>query len=164
MPNASAASVTVGPLADNASYHWQARAKDNVGHTSAWAAFPITLGNPETATDFSVQQPPVQLGFTVEPVSTAVGAAITPAIQVTALGANSQPSTGYTGNVTMTIEANPGGGTLSGTITVAAVAGVATFADLSINRAGTGFTLRATTFLPSLTIVSAPFDITHRKP
>ena len=41
----------------------------------------------------------------------------------------------------MAIGTNPGGGTLSGTTTVAAVAGVATFSNLSINKAGTGYTL-----------------------
>ena len=36
--------------------------------------------------------------------------------------------------------ANPGSGTLGGTLTVAAVNGVATFSNLSINKAGTGYT------------------------
>src|SRR2546430_17508951 len=52
-------------------------------------------------------------------------------------------ATGFTGNVQVAIEANPGGGTLSGTATVAAVAGVATFSTLSINRTGAGYTLTA---------------------
>jgi hypothetical protein len=42
------------------------------------------------------------------------------------------------------IGANPVGGTLSGTTTVAAVAGTATFANLSIDKAGAGYTLAAT--------------------
>ena len=50
----------------------------------------------------------------------------------------------YNGNVTVAIGTNPGSGTLSGTLTVAAVNGVATFSNLSINKAGTGYTLTAT--------------------
>jgi hypothetical protein len=50
------------------------------------------------------------------------------------------------------------GGTLSGTKTVAAVAGVAIFATLGIDQAGTGYTLVATaTGLTAAT--SAAFDI-----
>src|SRR5207249_8764663 len=41
------------------------------------------------------------------------------------------------------IGANPSGGTLAGTATVAAVSGVATFSGLSIDKAGTGYTLVA---------------------
>ena len=46
-------------------------------------------------------------------------------------------------SVTLAIGTNPGGGTLSGTTTVAAVNGVATFAGLSIDKSGTGYTLTA---------------------
>ncbi len=45
--------------------------------------------------------------------------------------------------VTVAIGNNAGGGILSGTTTKNAVAGVATFSDLSINQAGTGYTLTA---------------------
>jgi hypothetical protein len=45
--------------------------------------------------------------------------------------------------VTLTIGSNPSGGTLSGTLTVSG--GIATFSDLSINVAGDGYTLHATT-------------------
>jgi hypothetical protein len=51
--------------------------------------------------------------------------------------------TNSTANVTMNIGANPAGGTLSGTATVAAVAGTATFSDLSIDKAANGYTLSA---------------------
>src|SRR5438034_1393792 len=96
------------------------------------AAFNITAG---TAT---------QLVFSVQPSSTTAGATITPAVQVTALDASNNTATGFTGNVTVAIGTNPGSGTLTGTATVAASAGVATFANLSIDKAGTGYTLTAT--------------------
>jgi hypothetical protein len=52
--------------------------------------------------------------------------------------------TTFTGNVTVAIGTNPGTGTLSGTLTQPAFTGVATFANLSINKAGSGYTLVAT--------------------
>jgi len=64
-------------------------------------------------------------------------------VEVTAQDAFGNVATGFTGNVTLTIGSNPGGGTLNGTTTVAAAAGVASFATLSINNAGVGYTLRA---------------------
>ena len=50
----------------------------------------------------------------------------------------------YTGPVSIALAAHPGGATLGGTLTVNAVGGVATFGDLSVDKAGTGYTLRAT--------------------
>jgi hypothetical protein len=85
-----------------------------------------------------------QLIFSVQPANTAPGAAITPAVQVTALDAGGNVATGFTGTVVVAIKTNPGGGTLSGTTSVAAGSGVATYSDLSINNAGTGYTLQAT--------------------
>ncbi len=96
------------------------------------AAFNITAG---TAT---------QLVFSVEPTNTVAGGAITPAVQVTAEDASGNTATGFTGDVTVAIGANAGGGTLSGTKTIAASGGVATFSTLSIDKAGTGYTLTAT--------------------
>ena len=55
--------------------------------------------------------------------------------------------TGTAQNVTLAIQNNAGpGGVLSGTPTVAVntTTGVATFSGLSINKAGTGYTLTAT--------------------
>src|SRR5439155_1347991 len=99
-----------------------------------------------------------QLVFSVHPSNTTAGTTITPAVQVTAQDAQGNTATGFTGNVTTAIGTNPGGGTLSGTNTVAAVGGVATFATLSIDKLGTGYTLTvAAGGLP--TVPSAPFNI-----
>src|SRR2546426_2324391 len=57
----------------------------------------------------------------------------------------------------MALAVNPGGDTLSGTKTVVATNGLATFSDLSINHAAPGYTLRATS--SGLTVTSAPFAI-----
>src|SRR5439155_1118317 len=116
-----------------------------------------------------------RLAFTVQPGSTTAGAAIAPAVRLTALDAGGNPvpgfsgavtvadalgntATGFVGNVTVAIGTNPAGGTLGGTRTFAAIAGVATFPSLSINQAGSGYTLSATAV--GLTgATSAPFDI-----
>ena len=100
------------------------------------------------------------LVFTVEPISATAGTSLAPAIQVTAKDGSGNVQTGFTGNVTLTITAGTGtgGATLSGTTTQAAVAGVATFSNLSIDRSGTGYTLSSTG--AGLTgSTSAAFDI-----
>ena len=62
--------------------------------------------------------------------------------------------------VTLSLSANPGGGTLSGTLTVAVVNGVATFGDLSLDQPGVGYTLHATVGGSLPDIDSDPFSIT----
>jgi subtilisin family serine protease len=99
-----------------------------------------------------------QLAFTVQPSSPFQGSAITPAVQVTARDAWGNTATGFTGTVAVTIGSNPSGGNLSGTTAATAVAGVASFADLRIDSAGTGYTIEAAaTGLPSTT--SSPFEV-----
>ncbi len=99
-----------------------------------------------------------QLSFTVAPSTTVAGATITPGIQVTALDALGNTATGFNGTITVAMGTNPGGGGLSGTKAIAAVAGVATFPDLSITRNGTGYTLTAKA--TGLTTATSPsFDI-----
>ena len=59
-------------------------------------------------------------------------------------GANNLKTGGSPVLISMAIDANPGGGTLSGTTTdVPTSAGIATFADLSIDEPGDGYTLAA---------------------
>src|SRR5437867_2031311 len=100
-----------------------------------------------------------QLVFTVQPAQPSAGATITPAVQVTVLDGQGNTATGFTGNVTVAFGSNPGGGTLAGTTTVAAVSGVASFASLSIAKVGTGYTLTAAAAgLPAAT--SAAFNVT----
>ncbi|HKA60756.1 MAG TPA: hypothetical protein VKD28_19230, partial [Gemmatimonadales bacterium] len=100
-----------------------------------------------------------QLAFTMQPSTATAGATITPQVEVTVRDALGNKVTGFTGNVTVAIGTNPAGGTLSGTTTVAASAGVAAFTNLRIAPAGSGYTLVATrSGLTSAT--SASFDIT----
>ena len=87
--------------------------------------------------------PAAKVVFTVPPRNAAAGAAITPAVQVAVQDAQGNTVTTATTSITVAIGTNPASGTLSGTTTVAAVNGVATFSSLSLNTAGTGYTLTA---------------------
>ena len=126
----------------------------NASHTyTAGGAYTVTL----TATDnlnattavsktVTVNQPPVatQLAFTVKPSNTTVGTAISPPVRVTAQDGAGNTDASFNGTIYIALGANPGGGTLAGTRTIAAVNGVATFSNLSIDRTGSGYTLQAT--------------------
>jgi hypothetical protein len=103
-----------------------------------------------------------QVVFTTPPSSTTAGAIIS-AVQVTARDAQGNTATGFTDNVTMAIAANPGSGTLSGTLSVPAAGGVATFSDLSIDKVGTGYTLAASATGPT-GATSGTFNITEGAP
>ena len=65
-------------------------------------------------------------------------------VKVSAEDANGNVDTSFNGAVTMALDNNPGGATLGGTLTVNAVNGVADFPDLTLNKAGSGYTLQAT--------------------
>ncbi len=111
-----------------------------VGSLAAWACGDGVNGT--AAVD--VNQVATQLAFTVEPTTTTVASSIMPAVQVAIQGALGNLVAGATDAVTVAIGTNPGSGTLSGTTTVNAVAGVASFTDLTIDQMGTGYTLVAT--------------------
>ncbi|HYV97690.1 MAG TPA: Ig-like domain-containing protein, partial [Gemmatimonadaceae bacterium] len=86
--------------------------------------------------------PAAQLAVTTQPLSVAAGAPLR--VVMTALDAHGNIAVGFTGAVSLALASNPGNATLGGTTTVNAVAGVATFAAFSINRAAAGYTLVAT--------------------
>ena len=83
------------------------------------------------------------LRFSIQPTDTLVGHAITPAVKVQVVDAGGVLIGSSTADITIELGTNPGGGTLSGTTTVAAVNGTATFSDLSIDQVGDGYTLLA---------------------
>lgn len=78
-----------------------------------------------------------QLAFSVQPRNAFVAGAPTVLIAVQDASGNTVQSA--TTSITVAIGTNRSGGTLSGTTTVSAVNGVATFGDLSIDKAGTGY-------------------------
>ncbi|HVG59023.1 MAG TPA: hypothetical protein VNA24_10750 [Hyalangium sp.] len=100
---------------------------------------------------------PVRLVFSTQPSDATAGVSLAPAIEVQLLDAFDNQTTS-TANVTVALGANPGNGTLSGETTVAAVAGLASFSTLSVNKASSGYTLVATS--EALSATSTAFAIT----
>lgn len=106
---------------------------------------------------------PTSLAFRTQPGSTRSGAALAPALQVEIRDGGGAVMTGSTAQVTLAISSPPAGVVLAGTVTVAAVGGVATFGDLSVARTATGLRLAASS--PGLSgATSAPFDVTPGAP
>jgi len=98
---------------------------------------------------------PVRLAFVQQPASVGPGQPFSVQVAIQDGFANTVNSTQ---SVTIAIGNNPAGGTLSGTLTRPAVAGIATFPNLSIDNVGNGYTLVATSSgLAAAT--SAPFDV-----
>jgi len=84
------------------------------------------------------------------PESVAAGAPF--GVTVAARDTFGNAATGFTGTVNLVLGANPGAATLSGAGSVAAVAGVATYAAVSLDVAASGYTLVASSAgLPSIT-------------
>lgn len=83
------------------------------------------------------------LVITSQPTDAQVNANISPALQVAVRNAAGQTVTTSTASITVSITPNTGtaGATLQGTTTQTATNGVALFNNLSINTAGTGYTL-----------------------
>lgn len=112
------------------------------GYTLAAAA----AGLPEaTSAPFNVNAEAVaQLVFSVQPPSTtAAGAPIAVTVQIRdAAGAI---LTTRTDEIAIDVQNNPGGQPLGGTRTATAVAGVATFSNLTLQTAATGYTLAVST-------------------
>ncbi|HEY6109244.1 MAG TPA: hypothetical protein VIV56_10130, partial [Gemmatimonadales bacterium] len=102
-----------------------------------------------------------KLAFHVQPANATAGVAIAPAVQVEVQDAGGNRVTGYTNNVTVAFGTNAGSGTLSGTKTVAASAGLASFSTLSVDKAAAGYTLAATATGVGTGATSTTFTISH---
>lgn len=109
--------------------------------------------------------PAASLAFTTPPSDDTAGHEITPSVEVMARDAFGNTATGFGADVTLALAADPTGGeaALSGTTTETASAGVATFTDLLLTTADSGYTVEATSFgLDADT--SAAFDIQPDEP
>jgi hypothetical protein len=121
----------------------------------------ITAGSTSFGTLTEVAGAATKLAFTTQPGGGTGGTAWTTQPVVTVQDAKGNTVTTDTSTVTVAILNNPGSGTLGGTVTKAAVAGVASFSAnaLKIDKIGTGYTLGATD--GSLTsATSSAFNIT----
>jgi hypothetical protein len=85
-----------------------------------------------------------RLVIKVQPTDVVAGVAMSPAVQVEVQDQNGNRVSGATTPVTLALASNPAAGTLSGRGPVNAVGGIATFAGLSLNRSGSGYTVTAT--------------------
>jgi len=125
-----------------------------------------TSGNltPATSSAFTVMAgAAAKLAFSTQPSSSTAGAVFGTQPVVTIQDAAGNKVTASTAAVTLAITLGTGnsGAALSGTKTVNAVNGMATFSGLSVNLVGSGYTLSATSgALTSAT--SSAFDVTVR--
>jgi len=103
------------------------------------------------------------LAFRVQPSSVTAGSIMTPAVQIQVQDTLGHVDSSFTASVIVVIGTNPLGGRLSGTLSVAPVNGVALFGDLTIDKAGTGYTLNATTS-GATGASSASFDVIATTP
>ena len=116
---------------------------------------------PATSSAFNVVGPATQVVFVQGPTDATAGSTITPPVTVAVEDANGNVETADNSTqVTLAVGTNPNHGTLIGGAATTVVDGVATFSGLSIDAAGTGYTLVATdgTYVTSAT--SSTFDIT----
>lgn len=86
--------------------------------------------------------PPV-LSFFAEPSTANEGQTLSP-VEVVATDSLGSTDSTFTGAITLTLTSNSTGAALSGTLTRNASAGIATFSNLSVSRAGT-YRLQAST-------------------
>ena len=123
-------------------------ALDDAGKAIGSAAGDVDL-TPSTSAHLPLQltaivAPPsgATLAFATQPTDALAKSALAP-VRVAVLDGNGAPVSDTNVPVTLAIHDNPGGGTLLGTLTVNATAGVASFGDLHIDQAGSGYTLGA---------------------
>jgi alpha-tubulin suppressor-like RCC1 family protein len=119
-------------------------------------------GSPLTITATSTDVFPTHLAFAVQPANVVAGVVFSPALVVRALDAQNNTSTSFTGPIGITLNGGQNGGTLSGTTSVSAVAGVATFSDVSIKRADVTYVIGA--FTGALLVGSVAFDVVAAAP
>jgi predicted RNA-binding protein len=122
------------------------QADNGGGVTAVSASFAVVPGEPDG------------LVFVQHPTTVAVNSVIAPPITIRAIDPFFNTVTTYTGNVTLAVANNPSGATLGGTTTVAAIAGVATFTDITVSAAGAGYTLAASAAQMGPTFTTA-FDV-----
>lgn len=100
--------------------------------------------------------PTNELVFAQQPSDAPIATAIAPPIVVHETDDQGALITTFNGEVTLSIDTGPLGAVLGGTATVEAVGGIATFADLQLDLAGT-YTLEASD--GTLTTTSTPFTV-----
>lgn len=114
----------------------------NQAGTYALFASSSGLAPASTGNFVVVAAPATQFVISSQPTSR-VTASANFGLQVTAHDSYGNPDPAFTGNVTIALASNPGGATLGGTLTLAAVNGVADFSGLTLDQTGSGYTIQA---------------------
>lgn len=148
--------VTATAAAGTASFADLSLEKAGVGYTLVATATGLASA---TSDAFSITPAaPAQLAFVTQPANGVSAQPLAPAVTLNVMDTFGNLATGATDAVTVAFGANPGNGTLGGTVTAAPAAGVVTFGDLTVDKAGAGYTLSASgASLPA--VESSAFDI-----
>ena len=115
--------------------------KAGTGYTLTASAIGLTSA---TSSAFNISAAAAtKVAFTTQPASANAGSAIAGPPSVTVQDNFGNTVTSSSASITIAIGTNPGGGSLSGTLTMNATSGVASFSNLSVNKSGAGYTLTA---------------------
>ena len=131
---------------------------NNLGTGYTLKAASGSLSQATTAAFNVANLPATQLSVSTEPSSSVI---INTGfnLAVTALDVNGNPVQSYSGTVALALASGPAGGVLSGPQMVTVVNGVATFSGLSLNLAGSNYTIQASSGgLPAVT--TTPITVT----
>lgn len=106
----------------------------------------------------SIEPQAARLAFLVSPTDVATLAPMSPAVQVALVDTLSQIVPSADNEVSVALRMNAAGTTLTGTTTVRAVGGIATFSDLHVTNAAGGYVMVVTSAgLPP--VISQPFEV-----
>ncbi len=115
--------------------------KSGTGYTLTASSTGLTVA---TSSEFNITAgTATQLVFSAQPGGGIAGSSWAQQPVVTIQDALGNTVTSSSMNVLLSLGTNPGSGNLSGTATLSASGGVATFSGLSINKSGTGYILTA---------------------
>ena len=134
---------------------WTSSAPSIAAVTSTGIVLGMTEGGPVTITATAegksgtalitvAPRPATRLGFVQQPGSATAGQSLAPAVRVAVQNDLGGTVANAAHTVTLALGSNPGSATLSGTTSVQAINGIATFPNLSLDKAGAGYTLIAT--------------------
>ncbi len=136
--------------------------------------FPVTFkttGSPLLSAvdmqDSSIQEGQAQVQIVAAPARLVIKSQPPPTVTagsniglvVEAVDSHGKVDGSFNGLVTMKLAGNPVHGTLGGLVTIQAVNGIATFSGLTLNKAGAGYSLKATTGTVS-TATTRVFNVT----
>ena len=120
--------------------------------TAGTATIHASVAGASGTTSFTVGPgPAAALAFDVQPADTFVDGRITPAVKVSVRDAYGNLVTTSTASIAVALGPGAGSANLSGTVSVKASGGIASFSDLTVDTAGTYTLVASSSGLPSLT-------------